>query len=97
MSTITFTVNTHADNDFYRDIYLFEILYSMKPVFLLKCTLRFFTLKFDLNVKHRYFSNKNHDLQKKFYRNLSIEIYRKKWGKIIELHVVHKWRHMQSK
>ena len=39
--SITFTVSSHADNHFYNYIYLFQILYSVKSVFLLKCTLRF--------------------------------------------------------
>ena len=53
LCTITFTVNSHADNHFYKYISLFQILYSMKSFFKLKYTLRFFTFKFDLNVKHR--------------------------------------------
>ena len=28
-----FTVNSNADNDFYKYIYLFQILYSLKSVF----------------------------------------------------------------
>ena len=34
--TITSTVNSHADNYFYKYIYLFQFLCSMKSVFLLK-------------------------------------------------------------
>ena len=34
LSTITFTVNSHTDNHFYEYIYLFQILYSIKSVFL---------------------------------------------------------------
>ena len=33
LRTITFTVNSHADNHFYKYIYLFQILSSMKSVF----------------------------------------------------------------
>ena len=51
-SSITFTVNSHANNHFYKYIYLFQTLYGMKSAFLLKYTLRFFILNFDLNVKH---------------------------------------------
>ena len=36
LSTITFTVKSHADNHFYKYIYLFQLLYSIKSVFLLK-------------------------------------------------------------
>ena len=36
LSTITFTVNSHADNHFFKYIYLFQILYSLKSVLLLK-------------------------------------------------------------
>ena len=35
LSTVTFTVNSHADNHFYKYISFFQILYSMK-VFLIK-------------------------------------------------------------
>ena len=52
LSSITFTVNSHADNHFYKYIYLFQTLYDMKSAFLLKYKLRFFIFKFDLNVKH---------------------------------------------
>ena len=38
LSTITFTVNSHADNHFFKYIYLFQILYSLKSVLLLKYT-----------------------------------------------------------
>ena len=31
MSSIIFTASSQADNDFYKYIYLFQILYSMKP------------------------------------------------------------------
>ena len=59
LSTITFIVNSHADCCFYNHIYLFQILYSMKSVFLLKYTLRFwprfFRFKFNLNVKHSFY------------------------------------------
>ena len=34
LSTIAFTVNSHADNHFCKCIYLIQILYSMKSVFL---------------------------------------------------------------
>ena len=42
LSTITFTVNSQADNHFYKYIYLFQMLYSIKSVFLLKCKLGFY-------------------------------------------------------
>ena len=37
-SRITFPANSFADNHFYQYIYLFQILYIMKSVFLLKYT-----------------------------------------------------------
>ena len=52
LCSITFTVNSHADNHFYKYIYLFQMLYSIKLVFLLKYKLRFYIFKFDSNVKH---------------------------------------------
>ena len=55
LSTITFTVNSYADNHFYKYIYLFQILYSMKSVFLLMWNTALI------------FSNKNHGLQKKLF------------------------------
>ena len=36
LSTITFTVNFHRDTNFYKYIYLFQILYSFKSVVLMK-------------------------------------------------------------
>ena len=33
LSSITFTANSQADNHFYKYIYYFQILYSMKSVF----------------------------------------------------------------
>ena len=90
LCNVTFVVNRHADTTALNIFICFQILYSMKSVFLSKYTLRFFIFKFDLNVKHRlYFSNKSHDLQKKTF-------HRKKYEKNTELNVVHKWRHMQS-
>ena len=51
LSSITFTVNSHEDNLSIN--ILFQTLYSIKLVFLLKYTLRFLISKFDLNVKRR--------------------------------------------
>ena len=53
LSSITFTANSQADNHFYKYIYWFQILLSMKSVFYLKCTLKCFIFKFDLNAKYR--------------------------------------------
>ena len=53
LSSITFTANSQADNHFYKYIYWFQILHSMKSVFYLKCTLKCFIFKFDLNAKYR--------------------------------------------
>ena len=36
LSTIYFTVNSYTDSDFYKNIYLFQILYSMKLDFFIK-------------------------------------------------------------
>ena len=56
LSSIIFRANSQADNHFYEYIYLFQTLYNIESVFLLKFTLRFFVFKFDLNVKYcRYF------------------------------------------
>ena len=49
LSSTNFSVNSHEDNHFYKYIYLFQILYSMNSVFLLKHTLNF--------------SNKSHGLK----------------------------------
>ena len=64
LCSITFTANIQADNHFYKCIYLFQILCSMKSFFLSKNTLRFFIFKFGLNVKYRRrFFYKRHGLQ----------------------------------
>ena len=55
LSTMTFTVNSHADNLFYQNSNLFQKLYSIKSVSLSNYTLRFLKFKSDLNVKHSYF------------------------------------------
>ena len=55
MSTITFTFNNDADNHFYKCIYLFQMLYRIKSVFLSKYMLRFYIFKFDLNVEHHFY------------------------------------------
>ena len=34
LSTVTFTVNSHADNHFYKHTSFFQILYSMKVFFI---------------------------------------------------------------
>ena len=53
LPTITFTINSHTDNYFCKNIYLFQKLCSMKSFFfLLKYPLKFVISKFDLNVKH---------------------------------------------
>ena len=44
LPSITFPVISLADNHFYKHIYSFQILYSMKSVFLLKYMLRLFIL-----------------------------------------------------
>ena len=68
LSAITFTVNSHADNHFYKYIYLFQIWYNRKSVFILKYMLRFVIFNLFLDVKNRFdFFNKNHCLQKKLF------------------------------
>ena len=54
------TVNSHADDHFYKYIYLFQILLSLKISFFIKIDVKVlskvFIFKFDLNVKrHSYF------------------------------------------
>ena len=36
LSTFTFTISSHACNNLYKYSYLFQVLYSIKSVFLLK-------------------------------------------------------------
>ena len=57
LSSITFTVNSHADNHFFQYIYFFQVLYGIKSAFSIKILymLKCFTIEFLLNVKHRYF------------------------------------------
>ena len=63
----------------------------MKSAFLLKYKLRFWP-KFYTALT---FSNNNHGLQKKTLHRKKI-FFAVDYIKIIELHIVHKWRHMQS-
>ena len=45
LSGITFTVSSYADNHFYKYIYLFQILYSMKSVFFIKIHVQVFHIQ----------------------------------------------------
>ena len=49
-STITFTVNSHVDNHFYKYIYLFEILYSIKSVLFIKIHVTVLTKVFYIQI-----------------------------------------------
>ena len=46
----TFTVNSHADNHFYKYIYLFQILYSLKSDFLIKIYAKILTKVFYIQI-----------------------------------------------
>ena len=100
LPNITFTVNSHAYNHFYKSIYLFQILYRVKSVFLLKYTLRlwprFFIFKFDLNVKHRIFFYWEPSSTEKNSLYIEKNSFVVDYVRIIEVHIVHTWRHMQS-
>ena len=50
LSTITFTVNSHADNHFYKYNYLFQILCSLKWIFWLKYTLKEYTGQYSVLI-----------------------------------------------
>ena len=54
MSTITFTVNSDADNLFYKYIYLFQILYSVKSVFVMKIHVKVLTKVFYIQIRFKY-------------------------------------------
>ena len=54
LSTITFTVNSHANNYFYK-YNCFKYYTVWNHVFLLKYMLRFFMYKFDFNVRHSFY------------------------------------------
>ena len=45
LSTISFIVNSHADNHFYKYIYLFQLLYSMKSIFFIKIRVEAFYIQ----------------------------------------------------
>ena len=82
LSTNMFTVNSHTDNDFYKYIYLFQILYSMKSVFLLKHTLRFFIFKFEIKCEAsllffqiKTMTYRKDTLQKKIWKNYWMMLY----------------------
>ena len=52
-STITFALNSHADNHFYKNIYLFQIsnIIQYEISFFIKYTLRFFIYKFEIKCE----------------------------------------------
>ena len=65
LSTITFKVINHVDNHLYNHIHLFQILYNLKSVFLLKLTLGIYIqIWFKCGIP-LIFSTKSHDPQKK--------------------------------
>ena len=97
---ITFTVNSHAGNHSYKYIYLFQILYSTKSVFFIKIHVKVLTKVFHIQIWFKYKTPL-------FFFPIRTMVYRKKlfievnsfvvdYVKIVELHIVHTWRHMQS-
>ena len=50
------------------------------------------------SIRENFFaySNKDHGLQKKTLYRKKIFFFAADYAKIIELHIAHKWRHMQS-
>ena len=89
LSTIAFIVS-HADNHFYKYMYLFQIICSMQSVFI-KIHVNVFNTQiwFKFKVLLLFFQIKTVIYRKK---TLSRNIFEK----IIELYVVHTWRHMKS-
>ena len=84
LSTIKFKVISHVDNQFYKHIHLFQILYNMKSV-LFKIHVKVFIFKFVLNVEYRsFFQLKSMTHRKKAKLFFSVD-----YVKTIELHVVH--------
>ena len=47
---ITFTVNSHTDNHFYKYIFLFQICFSMKLVFFVKIHVKVLTKVFYIQI-----------------------------------------------
>ena len=45
LSTISFTVNSQADNLFYKYFYLFQVLYTVEISFLIKIQLKIFYIE----------------------------------------------------
>ena len=77
LSAITFTVESHADNHFYKYIYLFQILCSMKSVFLLKYRCSIFNFKvfyiqtwFTYEAPLLFFQIKTMIYRRKHYRKI---------------------------
>ena len=74
LSVITFTVNSHAENHFHKHIYLIQMLYSMKSVFLSKYTLRFLPRFFNIQIWFKWetplliFLIRTSSTEKKLYR-----------------------------
>ena len=86
-STITFTVNSHADNDFYKYFYLFQVLCSLKSVFLIKHTLSF-------GQGFLYSNWFKCETPLVFFLMRAMAFFVVDCQKIIELHIAHTWRHM---
>ena len=82
LSAITFIVNSHADNHFYKYIYLFQILYSMKWVFFIKMHVKVFHI-------HKNSPQKKLIMEKNSF-------FASEYVKIIEFYIAHTWRHLQT-
>ena len=98
LSAITFLVNSHADNHFYN--YICFTYYTL----FMKYKFRLFIFKFKCETL-LFFSSKNHGLYKRLLRPLNLwwkiwfsltwKCFSVQYVKIIELHILHTWRHMQ--
>ena len=99
-STITFTVNSNADNHFYKYICLCQILCSTKQFFI-KIHIKVLTKVFYIQT---WFLCET--LLLRFLRGTMVcikkllietkQFFAVDYVKFIELHIVHIWRHVQS-
>ena len=100
LSTITFKVNSHVDNHFYKYVYLFQVFYGIKSVFLLKYTLRFcFFIQIWLKRETPLLFFLIKTMVTMVYRKkLFIEkncFFAQDYVKVVELRIVHTSRHLQ--
>ena len=99
LSTITFTVNSHVDNYSYKYIYFIQIQYKIS--FFIKIAFKILNKVFYIQIWFKcgtpllVFLIRTMVCRQKLFieKNTFFAV---DYIKVIELHIVHMWRHMQS-